>query len=737
MVKLRTVIKKNPWKTVSICGFLAFLVAALSIEVGIRRAELPEALFEGADSTPTLLDQRGQAIAVLPSQTARTSHPLTLREMGSWLPEMTVAIEDHRFHQHRGVDHKALLGAAIRNLRKGKVVSGASTITQQLIKITSSQTPRTFQSKVREAFAAMRLERMWSKEKILQEYLNQLDYGNRRIGPEAAAMAYFGKSAKDLSSSEAIFLAGLPQSPTRLNPWRDITPTSARYRRNLNHLQRLSKLPLPIKTLQQFPPTPSRYDPPSRAPHFVSAFRSRKIPIGPFTNTSLNLRKQDSVERLMSLHLASVNPLGIGDSAVVVVENATGLVRAYAVSGGGNSWDTASVLRSSGSTLKPFLYLSALHRRVMTAASLLPDTPDAISKEYGDYDPKNYSGRHFGPVRVREALGNSMNIPAVLTLSRLGARDFFATLTDWGFLLPGGFDAYGAGFILGNAPVSALELAGAYAGIARRGVGFPPRFSAAEPVEIRKVATQEACEILIDILSDNAARTKSFGNASPLNLPQRTAVKTGTSSGFRDGWCVGFNRNHTVAVWAGNLDSRPMGELLAVRSAAPLWAAIMHYLYASGDQPLPSPIESESLKKIQIAAETGLLPRTGEPTLDEWFLPGTQPTETASSWYQNGRLTLPTEYAAWCASPHNHLGAVIRKTETLTITFPKNGATFEWNPALAASRQQIVPTSSEADCEWHLNHVPLTGPAIPLSRGEHTLTAKSGEQTTSITFSVY
>jgi penicillin-binding protein 1C len=725
------------WRSVLVGAFLLLVAACLLLEVGIRRAELPGALFEEPMATPTLIDRRGNAFAVIPTKTARASHPVHLQEMGPWLPEMTVGIEDHRFYEHRGVDPTATVGAILRNVRKGQVLSGASTITQQLIKITSGRAPRNFQAKLRESLAALKLERLWSKEKILQEYLNRLDYGNRRIGPEAAAMAYFGKKAKALTVSEAVFLAGLPQSPTRLNPWRDASPAFTRYQRNLIHLERLGRLPLAIGTLQEFPPTPARHDPPSRAPHFCAALSTRKIP-GDFPIfTSLDLSMQDAVERLLAWHLTSVNPLGIGDAAVVVVENSTGLVRAYAVSGGGTSWDAASWPRSSGSTLKPFLYLCALDRRILTAASLLPDTPDAIMKAYSDYDPKNYSGRYYGPVRVREALGNSMNVPAVLTLSRLGARDFFASLKNWGFLLCGGFDAYGAGFILGNAPVSALELAGAYAGIARRGIAFPARFSTAEAVEIGKAASPEACEILIDVLSDNAARTKSFGNASPLHLLQRTAVKTGTSSGFRDGWCVGFNHNHTVAVWAGNLDSRPMGELLAVRSSAPLWAAVMRYLYAKGDQPLLPPNESANLTKIRVAAETGLLPRPGETTLDEWFLQGTEPKEEAASWYVNGRLALPPEYASWCESPHNLLGATLRSTEKLTITFPKDGAIFEWNPALAESRQQILPTSSQAGCEWLLDNSPITGAAIPLVRGEHTLTAKSGSQTTSITFSVY
>ncbi|MEX1119320.1 MAG: biosynthetic peptidoglycan transglycosylase, partial [Terrimicrobiaceae bacterium] len=245
------------------------------LELGIRRAELPPALFEAAEATPSVLDCRGDVIAIISTKSARASHPIALQEMGPWIPEMTVGIEDHRFFEHGGIDFYSLLGATLRNVWRGKVVSGASTITQQLIKLTSAPTPRSFGAKLGEALAALKLERMWGKKKLLAEYLNRLDYGNRRIGPEAAALAYFGKRAKDLSASEAIFLAGLPQSPTRLNPWKDASPATKRYQRNLNHLHRLARLPIPISQLRQFPPVPSRHDPPVRALHFLEMLRTR------------------------------------------------------------------------------------------------------------------------------------------------------------------------------------------------------------------------------------------------------------------------------------------------------------------------------------------------------------------------------------------------------------------------------------------------------------------------------
>ena len=660
--------------------------------------------------------------------------------MGEWLLTATIGIEDARFWEHHGLDFYATAGAAWRNLKNGRVISGASTITQQVVKIASRHNERTLSGKLQEALAALKLERKWNKKKILEAYLNRLDYGNRRIGPEAAAQAYFGKSARALSLSEAIFLAGLPQSPARFNPWKNPGAAMERYRRNVRRLAAAGLLPgeAGADSLLKNPPRIGRHDPPNEAPQFVELARQRlPAPAKRFSGmesgqlaTSLDLDLQRLAMRALREHLAATSTLGVGDTAIVVIENSTGAVRALACAGdpGRAAINSAVEARSCGSTLKPFLYLAAIDQRKLTAASLLPDTPDAIAGEYRDYDPQNYSKRYLGPVRLREALGSSLNVPAVFALSKMGARETFEYLRAWGLNFPGPFDAFGAGFILGNAPVRLLELAGAYASLARGGEAWVAKLTPGDFVESRRLASPEACAIIADILCDNRARLASFGASSPLNLPERTAVKTGTSSGFRDGWCVGFNQSHTVAVWAGNLDGRPMGEILAVRSAAPLWAAMMGSLYAAGDRPWPQLKEGGSLRAVEIAAETGLLPRLNEPVLREWFLAGTEPVGRASAMYANGVLQLPPEYAAWCAGPQNRLGATVR-SETLKIFFPRDGATFSYNPAMSKTQQMLPLQSSWPGCEWFLNGRKLDRPLIPLERGTWTVSAQAGGQT--------
>lgn len=724
----------------AVLGLSAAILAGFSAAVALTK--LPALLDKPPAATPILTDRHNEVIAVLPTPGARDCRPLRLTDLGPWLPLATVAIEDHRFWEHPGVDLHASLGAFLRNFRNGRVISGASTISQQLIKLTSQRSVRSLRAKFYEARAALKLEQIWEKPRILESYLNRLDYGNRRIGPEAAAHAYFGKPAKDLSLAEAIFLAGLPQSPSRLNPWKNPGPALERYRRNVRRIEAQGMLPKGVtaEALLKTPIAIGRYDPPDKAPHFAEMMRPRTFRGDAVIRTSLDLEWQRAAERALREHLAATLSGRIHNAAVVILDNRTGEVRALACAGPASeeAINAAIEPRSCGSTLKPFLYLAAIASGQFTAASLLPDVPDAIATTYRDYDPQNYSAKYLGPVRLREALGNSLNVPAVVVLSKMGARESFARMRDWGLHFPQPFDAYGAGFILGNAPVRLLDLAGAYAALARGGVAFPPRLTPNDPATAERVATAETTAIITNILSDPAARRRSFGTNSILNLPQRTAVKTGTSSQFRDGWCIGFTLDHTVGVWAGNLDGQPMNELLAVRSAAPLWAAIMKSLYAAGDRPVADRPGSP-LAALMVDPLTGLLPAAAASpfsaaAVEEWFLPGTEPTRTAATMFERGKLILPEAYAAWCASPHNVLNAAAESP--LQILFPREGAEFAINPSLPASQQMLVFQCTEADCEWFLNGNKLEKAMTPLQKGDWEISAHRGDREHSVRFTV-
>ena len=667
---------------------------------------LPVELRRPPAGTLTLLDCRGREMAELASLEARTQFPLRLEQMGPWLPRVTVTLEDRRFYKHRGIDWRATVAACARNLRSRHVVSGASTITQQLVKLASgSESFRSWHRKLYEAIVAWKLERRWSKERILTEYLNRSSYGNRRIGPEAAARAYFDKPARNLTLSEAIFLAGLPQAPTRLNPWRHLDNATCKYARSLVRLVELGIITRDQQSFLAQSPRVVHVDPPRVALHFVDAVVARNPELRGTVRTTLDLDLQATIERLVRSHLSALNRHDITQAAVVVIENATGAVCAvvgsenYAVS----QINGATQPRSCGSTLKPFVYLDAIDKRLLTAASLLPDTPDAIRDEYADYDPQNYNHRYLGPVRLREALGCSLNVPAVFALSRLGARPAFYQLQKWGFNFPQGLADYGAGFVLGNAEIRLVDLAAAYSGLARGGTAMPAKLLAAEHQPITRVASDEATAIITDILCDNDARQKSFGPHSPLAFEQRVAAKTGTSSGFRDVWTVGFDKEHTVAVWAGNFDGRPMRDTFAVRAATPLWAAVMQAMLR-GDHPLDTPVENERLVRREICKATGLLPsRFSSAKMSELFLAGTEPHEDSADYFaSDGRLLLTDAYSQWCASRDNTIGAHVRSD--FRITSPPSNAHYELDVILSPSQQMVEFTAAfGGDVKWFVN----------------------------------
>ena len=683
------------------------VVVALAISISLL--PLPASLRQPAIGTLTLFDCRGREIAEIASPEARAQLPRKLDEIGNWLPRVTVALEDHRFYEHGAVDWHANAAAIARNLKSHRIVSGGSTITQQLVKIATGRQRRSWIDKIYETVVAWKIERRWSKKQILTEYLNRSSYGNRRLGPEGAARAYFGKAARDLTLAEAIYLAGLPQAPTRFNPWRHPELAAAKYERSLARLMQLGVITGDDQLLlQKSPPVAKRFDPPHLAPHFVDAVTAQRPGLRGPVKTTLDVDLQFKAEQLLRSHLAAMNRHDIAQAAMVIIENDTGAVRAMVGSDNyaTNQINGAMCTRSCGSTLKPFVYLAALDRHLLTAASLLPDTAEAIRDEYADYDPQNFNHRYLGPVRLREALGCSLNVPAVFTLSQLGARPMFYELQKWGFEFRRGLSDYGAGFVLGNAEIRLVDLAGAYAGLARKGQAMRAKFLTAEQFPMKRIASREATEIITDILSDNRAREKSFGANSPLAFDERIAAKTGTSSGFRDAWTVGFNKEHTVAVWIGNFDGRPMRDTFAVRSASPLWAAMMHELLRS-DHPLDPQPENERLTRREICAETGLLPsRFTRSTLSELFLKGTEPTEDSANWFsRDGKLLLPGEYAGWCASANNTRGAQVRPDPR--ITNPIANARYEIDPVLPRSQQMIELTATLGDgVQWFVNDMP-------------------------------
>jgi penicillin-binding protein 1C len=689
-------------------GITIFTFVVATVSLGIIWLPLPPELETPLVGTPILLDLRGREIAELASQRARVQIPVPLSEMGDWLPRVTVALEDRRFYHHSGIDWQATCAACLRNLRAGRIVGGGSTITQQLVKMACHRQQQSWFAKLSESIVAWKLECLWTKERILAEYLNRCSFGNRRLGPEAASRAYFGKAAHDLTLAESVYIAGLAQAPTRFNPWRHPDRAERKYTRSLDLLAQKGFLTSAQRRLLGATPIPGHFEPPQLAPNYVDAIKQRHPGITGPVRTTLDLDLQQIAEVKLRALITSLNHYDVTDAAVVILDNAAGAVRAMVGSSNylHNQVNGSTRPRSCGSTLKPFVYLTAMDRRLLTAATLLADTPDAIRDTYSDYDPQNFNRHYLGPVRVREALACSLNVPAIVALSRVGARSAFYELQKWGFDFPRSIDDYGAGFILGNAEIRLTDLAAAYAGLARGGWATRPKLLASEFFPMTRAASAAATEIVTDILCDNDARKKSFGLNSPLAFEERVAAKTGTSSGFRDAWTVGFDKEHTVAVWVGNPDGRPMRDTLAVQCAAPLWSAVMHELLRH-DGPIPPP--RETLVKRDICAVTGLLPSRFSPAkITELFLPKTEPTrDSATQFSDQGKLLLPDEYASWCSSRDNSIGATVRPEPR--ILNPRSGAIYQIDPVLPPKQQMIeLLATIGSDVHWYVD-----GAAIP------------------------
>lgn len=430
--------------------------------------------------------------------------------------------------------------------------------------------PRTFRTKLIEAAQALRLEREWDKPRILAAYLNRLDYGNLRAGSDAAARHYFDKAPADLSAAEAAFLAGLPQAPSRLNPRARFAGAKRRQEWILGRMHALGWLTSEDYTRALAEPL--QLAPPRRefaAPHFVDLLLEREAPDTSRpqrVTTTLDLELNRFVEQTLRSQLARLREQQVGNGAAVVLDNRTGAVLAlvgsedYFAPAAGQV-NGAWAPRSAGSTLKPFTYALAFERGA-TPASIVADVPCEFSTATGVFAPVNYDRHCHGPVRHRLALANSLNIPAVRVLDELGgAAVLHARLRACGLTtLAQPAEHYGLGLTLGNAEVRLLELANAYACLARLGEWRPWRLleGAGDYKSPTRVISREAAWLVADVLADNRARALVFGLETPLRFDFPVACKTGTSTDYRDNWAVGYTPEFTVAVWAGNFDGSPM-----------------------------------------------------------------------------------------------------------------------------------------------------------------------------------
>jgi len=582
--------------------------------------------------TTRILDRNGDVLYEIIDPNAGRRTYVTFDKISPALVAATIATEDKDFYNHPGYDIWAIMRAIWQNYTSKETVSGASTITQQLARAIllspDERKQQTYFRKAREIILAAEITRRYSKEQILELYLNEIYYGNRSYGIEAAAETYFGTTADKLTLAQASFLAGLPQSPAIYDIFtnREITlarqqqvlvlMTQASFEQNCIHVSN-SLAPICVDPAAaasaavevrdytfQAPISDMRY------PHWVnyvraqleSSYNAQTIYRSGFTiYTTLDPNLQDAAQQLVTTQIAALVDKNATDGALVAIRPSTGEILAMvgsadfnntAISGQVNM--AVSQTRQPGSSIKPINYVAAFEKG-WTPATLIWDVPSEFppsgnpNDTHAPYKPVNYDGRFHGPVTVRTALSNSFNVPAVKTLQFVGVygdHGMVAMAKRLGLTSLTRND-YGLSLTLGGGDVSLLQMVGAFSVFANGGVKVPP-VSILKIVDFQgkvvyqykpppgeQVISPEHVYLITSILSDNKARAPMFGTNSVLNLPFPVAAKTGTTNDFRDNWTLGYTPDLVAGVWVGNADYTPMVNTTGLTGAAPIWSQFM------------------------------------------------------------------------------------------------------------------------------------------------------------------
>ncbi len=598
--------------------------------------------------------------------------PVALEDIPLHVRLATLAIEDAEFYQHPGFSLRGIFRALYKNITEGEL-SGGSTITQQLVKNALLNPEKTFSRKVREMILSIEVEATYSKDEILEMYLNEVSYGGTAYGIQEASQVYFGKDVGDLSLAEAALLAGLPKSPTKFSPYGPNPQASFEREREVLRLMAINKFITYEESRRAMEEkitfAPNRTD--IKAPHFVmyvkgilvEKYGEEVVETGGLeVITTLDYEIQRLAESVVKEEVDKLARLNVTNGATVVLDPQTGEV--LAMVGSRDYFDTqhdgnvnvTTSLRQPGSSIKIVNYAQALSNGY-TAASILSDTPVTFSVPgQPPYSPKNYDGAFRGNLTLRSALGESRNVPAVKVLASYGVTKMIEMGTKMGISTWTDPSRYGLSLTLGGGEVKLIDLARAYATIAAYGkrpelvsitkvtnykgkvldehscttqaAASEVEAAAPRPPCFEQVLDPRVSFLLIDILKDNFARAPAFGSFSQLVIPGREdiAVKTGTSNELKDNLTVGFNQKYLVAVWVGNNDATPMARIASgVTGAAPIWNKILGALVTgTPEEPWPAP---SGLEQVAICVVSGTLPCEGCPTRNEWFLTENKPTK--------------------------------------------------------------------------------------------------------------
>ena len=618
----------------------------------------PDKIVRKEGFSTKILDRNGKVLYDIYADQKRT--PIEIDKIPQELKDATIAIEDKNFYVHEGFDPLGMVRGFSRIFTRG-YAQGGSTLTQQLVKNVLFTSERSVIRKIREFIMAIQIERRYSKDEILQMYLNEVPYGGTAWGVGSASEMYFGKNVSDLNLVESAILAGLPQRPSVYSPYS--SEPDAYIGRATQVLRRMredgyiseDEEKKALEDLEEivFQERGASF----KAPHFVQyvqkiledRYGQRLVEQGGLrVTTTLDLELQEKAQLIVAEEIDKVKNLKISNGAAVVINPQTGEILAMVGSRGFSDPDidgqvnVTLSLRQPGSAIKPVTYVTAF-KKGYTPATLIMDTPTEfyVGEDQPPYTPVNYDGKFRGPVQIRYALANSINIPAVKMLAMVGIKDMLQTAYDMGIFslepTQATLSRVGLAVTLGGGEVRLLELTGAYSAFMNAGNKVDPVailkvedangrvLEEVRPDKGRRVLTPEQAYLIADILSDNEARSTVFGTNSLLNIPGRVvAVKTGTTNNRRDNWTVGGNTQGVVGVWVGNNDNSEMIEVASgVTGASPIWRKIM--LEVLNGKPnitfeVPGGIVSAAVDTV-----SGYAAHNDYPSRIEKFIVGTEP----------------------------------------------------------------------------------------------------------------
>lgn len=644
---------KKPLLILIIIGFgILLMIPPITYLYFVRDLSTKESIINHKNAGVILTDRNDKPFFNL--YEGRTKKAVPLSQIPKQLQQAIISVEDRKFYEHQGFSLQSIGRALVSDVQTEQLSQGGSTITQQLVKNTLLTQQKTFLRKYQELFLAIELERRFSKEDILEMYANTVYFGEGAYGVQDASQAYFAKNTSDLTIAESALLAAILPAPSAYSPISGNRAKAFERQRlvlglmqSQGYITKDQQLSAQTSDIEFNASTQTEND---AAPHFalmvkadlIKKYGEQTVANSGFrVRTTIDLAFQEYAEEVVKLQVNNLKFNKVTNAAAVALDPKTGEILALV---GSHDWydetngkiNMATRSRQPGSSFKPIVYTRALQRDLITAATALDDKP--ITYPDG-YKPLNYDKQFRGVVLVRRALANSLNIPAVHVMERVGIADTLDFAKELGITsLTGDISSYGLSLVLGAGEVPLLQMVGAYSTFAAEGVRITPTTIVkitdkrnntiyTNDPDKRTVLSKEVAFIISSILSDNAARGEVFGTA--LNLSRPAAVKTGTTNDYKDALTIGYTPQLTVGVWVGNNDNTPMDSVAGSLGAAPIWRKMMEYFLKG--KPIERFTVPSSILRVTICKENGLRAEGATTSaMTEYFLSGTLPTKSCT-----------------------------------------------------------------------------------------------------------